>query len=47
MLAMGEIGSLSEGRELVRRSFPVETYQPADSAAWADAYARFVDIVET
>ena len=34
-------------RELVRRSFPVETYQPADSAAWADAYARFIDIVET
>jgi len=47
MLAMGEIGSLSEGREVVRRSFPVETYQPAESVTWADAYARFVALIET
>jgi rhamnulokinase len=46
MLAMGQISSLNEGRKLVRRSFPVETYQPVDTAAWEDAYARFVTLVE-
>jgi rhamnulokinase len=41
MLAMGQIGSLQEGREVVRRSFPVETYQPQNTAAWDEAFGRF------
>jgi rhamnulokinase len=47
MLAMGEIRSLNEGRNLVRRSFPVETFQPTAHEAWDDAYARFVMLVKT
>lgn len=46
MLAVGEISSLSEGRDLVRRSFPVESYEPQESAAWDEAYQRFLGIVE-
>jgi rhamnulokinase len=46
MLALGHISSLSEGRELVRRSFPVETYEPEDGAAWDEAYERFVKLVD-
>ncbi|MCU0500745.1 MAG: rhamnulokinase [Anaerolineae bacterium] len=41
LLATGAIGSLAEGRALVRRSFDTETYQPTDATAWNDAYARF------
>jgi rhamnulokinase len=41
LLATGAIGSLAEGRALVRNSFATETYQPQDAAAWDDAYARF------
>jgi sugar (pentulose or hexulose) kinase len=39
-LALGEIGSLQEGRELIRRSFPVEKYAPrtAARAEWDRAY---------
>lgn len=44
MLAMGQIGSLREGRAIVRGSFPVETYQPQDTGAWADAYGRYLKI---
>ncbi len=42
MLAVGQIKSLAEGRELVRRSFPVETYQPQETGVWEEAYQRFL-----
>ena len=45
MLAVGQIKSLREGRELVRRSFPVETYEPQDTAVWAEAYQRFLPLL--
>ncbi len=46
MLAVGQISSLSEGRELVRRSFPVKTYRPEDSEGWGEAYQRFVKLID-
>jgi sugar (pentulose or hexulose) kinase len=45
MLAVGQISSLSEGREVVKRSFPVESYQPADSVAWEEAYGRLLALL--
>ncbi len=44
-VALGKIGSLSEGREVVRQSFEVETYQPQDRQAWDDAYQRFTSLL--
>ncbi len=46
MLAVRQIDSLSEGRELVCRSFPVETYEPEAGEAWAEAYGQFVEKVQ-
>jgi rhamnulokinase len=46
MLAVGQIGSLGEGRDLVRRSFPVESYEPKGNGAWAEAYQRFIQLLE-
>jgi rhamnulokinase len=46
MLAVGQIGSLSQGRDLVRRSFPVETYEPKDQGGWDEAYGRFVNLLD-
>jgi rhamnulokinase len=40
-VATGEIGSLAEGREIVRKSFAVDTYQPEDTAAWDESYERY------
>jgi rhamnulokinase len=42
LTALERIGGLAEGRELVRRSFPIETYEPADTEAWDEAYSRFL-----
>jgi rhamnulokinase len=41
LLATGAVGSLAEGRALVRRSFDTETYSPEDTAAWDETYGRF------
>jgi hypothetical protein len=46
MLATGAIASLDEGREVVRRSFNVEVFEPAETTAWNDAYARFTALLE-
>ncbi len=41
-IAAGDVGSVAEARAIVRESFTVENYEPRDSAAWDEAYARFV-----
>jgi rhamnulokinase len=41
-VAQGAIGSVAEAREVIRRSFDVEQYQPRETAAWDEAYARFL-----
>ena len=45
MMARGRIGSLADARAVVARSFPVTTYEPRDTAAWADAAGRFDALV--
>jgi rhamnulokinase len=39
-IGLGELGSLAEAREVVRRSFAPAVYEPADDAAWDDACGR-------
>jgi len=46
-LGRGHIGSLNQAREVVRRSFAMDTYTPCpDSAPWDEAYARFLRLRE-
>jgi rhamnulokinase len=40
-VSAGEIASISEAREVVRRSFSPQEYHPRDSAAWQEAYGHF------
>ena len=44
-VAAGDVGSIAEAREVIRNSFAVEEYLPHDTAAWDEAYGRFVGIV--
>jgi rhamnulokinase len=44
-LAAGDVASIAEAREVIRRSFPVEEYTPRDTAAWDDAYQQFLRLV--
>lgn len=45
LYALGEIKSLSDGRAVVRRSFETRMFQPQDTRAWDDAFARFQKIL--
>ena len=44
--ACGELSSLADIREVVRRSSRLDTYEPANTAAWDNAYARFVELLK-
>jgi rhamnulokinase len=43
-IALGHIGSLAEGRALVRRSFEVGTYEPRSAAPWDQAYQMYLKL---
>lgn len=47
LINAGEIGNLHEARQIVRSSFPIQTYEPAETHAWDDAFQRFVRLRET
>lgn len=42
LLAAQRIDNLQEGRDLVRASFPLATYEPENTAAWDDVYERYI-----
>lgn len=41
-MASGALGSVTEGRALVRESFPVRVFAPEHVAAWNEAFPRFL-----
>jgi rhamnulokinase len=45
-LALGEIGSLEEGRALVRNSCEVKRYEPGPAAPWDEAYRRYLALLQ-
>jgi rhamnulokinase len=44
-VTLGHIRSLAEGRELVRRSFEVVSYEPGRTNGWDQAYQRYVGLI--
>jgi rhamnulokinase len=47
LLAARQIDNLQEGRDLVRASFPLTTYEPADTPSWDAAYERYLGVRTT
>jgi rhamnulokinase len=45
-VALGWLGSLSESRSIVRRSFAADIYEPQEQAAWDQAYGRFLKVTD-
>ncbi len=45
-MALDHIASLEEGRQVVRDSFDVVTYEPTSQSKWEEAYGRFLDVME-
>jgi rhamnulokinase len=46
-VASGDIGSIREARNVIRGSFEVEQYVPADVEQWNEAYSRFATLRDT
>jgi rhamnulokinase len=44
-MAMGHVSSLAEMRAIIRESFELRTYEPADTATWDTAYARYRNVL--
>jgi len=44
--ALGEIKNIAEAREVVRRSFPLDVWEPRQTSAWQDAYSRLLGYME-
>lgn len=44
-IASGTVSTIAEGRDLVRRSFPLDRYEPRNTTLWSDAYGRFVQLI--
>ena len=44
-VATGDVASIAEAREVIRRSFDVEQFEPKNSAAWNDAFETFSRVV--
>lgn len=45
LMALGEVQSPSDVREVLRRSFDTVTYLPRDAAGWDEAYERFLKLI--
>lgn len=43
-VATGHLASLTEARQLIRRSFEVTVYEPGDSGPWDEAYERYINL---
>ena len=46
MMALGHIDSLAEARQILRKSFELQTYDPDDREKWDEAYARLLALIE-
>ncbi len=44
-VAAGDVGSIAQAREVIRNSFPVQEYEPQNTAAWEEAYGKFLGIL--
>jgi rhamnulokinase len=45
-MALGQLGSLREGRDLIHRSFPVTAYEPgSERERWEEAYGRLLAVM--
>jgi hypothetical protein len=40
-MSLGELASIDEGREVVRKSFAPTIYEPQDTTVWREARERF------
>lgn len=47
IIASGEVSSMDEMREVIRRSCGVRNYEPRDAQLWADMYGRYREVLQS
>jgi rhamnulokinase len=45
-MALGDLASLEEGREVVRNSFELTSFEPTNQSGWDDAYACLLTLIK-
>jgi rhamnulokinase len=45
-VATGHLPSLDEARRVIRDSFEVEVFEPANDTLWDDAYNKFQELLD-
>ena len=43
-ISLGQVESLAALRNIVRNSFPLQTFAPLDAESWQEAYDRFTQL---
>jgi rhamnulokinase len=43
-IALGQFANIYEARDVVRRSFAMQTYEPTDRSGWEEAYGRLLEM---
>lgn len=46
LIALKEVDDLHQAREVVKQSFPTETYQPENTDQWEEAYAQYKQVIQ-
>jgi rhamnulokinase len=46
LMALKEVAGLDEARMVVRKSFPMNEYQPVDTGLWDETYQRFITLIK-
>ncbi|MDF2923700.1 MAG: carbohydrate kinase [Paenibacillaceae bacterium] len=44
LIALGELADIQEARNLIKRSYPLDTYVPEESGQWAEAFGTFLRV---
>jgi rhamnulokinase len=46
LIALGELADITEARELIKRSYPIETYEPEQAEVWEEAFQRYLRVTK-
>ena len=46
LIAIGEVASLEESRDIIQTSFKTSTHEPDRKQRWDDAYERYLEIIQ-
>jgi rhamnulokinase len=44
LIALGEVADIREVRSLIKRSYPIDTYEPEQPEAWKEAFSTFLAV---